>query len=31
VLDKEAETLQLKIQLHQMMQGNKNPVLDGAV
>ncbi|KAG1804094.1 hypothetical protein EV424DRAFT_1544790 [Suillus variegatus] len=28
VLDKEAETLQLKIQYHQMMQGNKAPGLD---
>ncbi|KAG2343089.1 hypothetical protein BDR05DRAFT_948489 [Suillus weaverae] len=30
VLDKEAETLQLKIQFHQMTQGNRTPASDGA-
>ncbi|KAG2061168.1 hypothetical protein BDR06DRAFT_946580 [Suillus hirtellus] len=31
VLDKEAKTLWLKIQFHQMTQGNRTPVLDGAM
>ncbi|KAG2336471.1 hypothetical protein BDR05DRAFT_1005826, partial [Suillus weaverae] len=30
VLDKEAETLRLKIQFHQMTQGNRTPASDGA-
>ncbi|KAG1839464.1 hypothetical protein DFJ58DRAFT_733340 [Suillus subalutaceus] len=31
VLNKEAETLQLEIQFHQMTQGNRTPASDGAV